>query len=134
MSAMISSDNVEQLAKNCYENTILDESEFWEDYDRIKYIKRLFNRFRDSGTIKTNLVVNHLIVLFNVFEPKELTRILFYKFEGYHEYLKPFLELLQRCPDQVAPYTLENTVLFVNTINDDEGIVDQLRRKVLANE
>lgn len=134
MSELISSDNVEQLAKQCYTNIIFDESEFWEDFERIKYIKRLFNRFKQTGAIKTNLVVNHLIVLFNVFEPAQLTRILFFKFEGYHQILKPFLEVLQRCPDTIVGYSSNAPIIHINEIVDNEHIVHNLRQAVLDNE
>lgn len=128
MSEFLNNDNFEAYASSSYINEIIDEQEFWEDLDRIKYIKRLFNRYKQSGDIKINLIVNHLIVLFNVFETRKLQKILFFKFEGYHQYLKPFLIFLHRCPIEIKNYSEKHSVLFTTDILEDEGIVNELRK------
>jgi len=128
MSEFLNNDNFDAYASQSYTHEIVDEQEFWEDLDRIKYIKRLFNRYRLTNDIKINLIVNHLIVLFNVFETKNLQRILFFKFEGYHSYLKPFLIFLQRMPKQIDNYSEKLPTLYMSDIEEDEEIVVQLRR------
>lgn len=128
MREFLTNDNFEEYASGCYLHEIIDEHEFWEDLDRIKYIKRLFNRYTQTGDIKINLIVNHLIVMFNVFEPTHLQRMLFFKFEGYHSYLKPFLIFLQRLPKQVNQYSEKQPTLFMSDIIEDPSIVEELRK------
>ena len=55
--------------------------EFNEDLNKIKYVKRLFNRFLETGELRTNLILNHLIVIYNVFENEAATRMLFFRVE-----------------------------------------------------
>ena len=57
----------------------VDILEFHEDLNRIKYIKRLFRRYSETGELKERLILNHLIVLYNVFDRVMLTRMLAYK-------------------------------------------------------
>jgi hypothetical protein len=123
----IDNENFEYFAGMSYNNPIIDPEEFWEDVGRIKYVKRLFNKYRLTNELKTTLILNHFIVLYNVFEPYSLTKMLFFKFEGYHEYLKPFLLLLHRCPDSISPYTLAKPKIYITDIVDDENIVKSLR-------
>ena len=74
--------------------------EFNEDINRIKYIKRLLGRFDKKGMLKERLILNHIIILGNVFGPKATCRILFYKIENkLHPYLKSFLLFLNYLPE-----------------------------------
>ena len=74
--------------------------EFNEDISRIKYIKRLLGRFDKKGILKERLILNHIIILGNVFSPKVACRILFYKIEeNLHPYLKAFLLFLNYLPE-----------------------------------
>jgi hypothetical protein len=75
-----------------------DTEEFYDDLKRFKYIKRLFNRYEITGELKERLVLNHIVVLYNVFGP-HATRMLLLKLRGYYGYLKPFLVLIQRMPE-----------------------------------
>lgn len=122
----LNEDNVEQYAAEHYTHSITSEDEFWEDYGRIKYIKRLFNKYRTSKTLKTNLIVNHLIILYNVFDNQALTRILFYKFNKYHSELVPFLAFLQQLPTRINNYTHDVPVLNVAAIQPDPIIAAEL--------
>ena len=57
------------FAANHYNNPgCTDILEFKEDLNRFKYIKRLFNRYEQSGDLQERLILNHLIVIYNVFE------------------------------------------------------------------
>jgi hypothetical protein len=77
-------------------------SEFYEDLKRIKYVKRLFIKYHNDKEIKERLVINHLIVLYNVFGANAATRILFYKIdEKYYSILKTFLLFLNFMPKLV---------------------------------
>lgn len=69
-----------------------------EDLKRFKYLKRLFNRYHKTGQISEQLILNHLIILYNVFG-KAATDMLFYKLEQeYWSDLKTFLVFLYRMP------------------------------------
>jgi hypothetical protein len=70
-------DSYIELAKLAYdrpESKTIEE--FVEDVSRFKYVKRLLNRYSDAGDIKVRLVLNHLILIFNVFEKDVATYIL----------------------------------------------------------
>ena len=76
-------------------------SDFEEDLNRIRYIKRLFKRYETSGELKTHLILNHIIVMYNVFGDAA-TPLLFFKIEATHwNYLKAFLLFLERLPDSL---------------------------------
>lgn len=70
-----------------------DESEFEEDVKRFQYLRKLFQRYKQSGELKERLILNHLIIIYNVFG-SHATDMLFMKLEGFHEYLKPFIQYL----------------------------------------
>jgi hypothetical protein len=72
--------------------------DFEEDLNRIRYIKRLFKRYETTGELKTHLILNHIIVMYNVFDDAA-TPLLFYKIEATHwSYLKAFMLFLNRLP------------------------------------
>ena len=80
----------------------LDIEEFYDDMKRVKYIKRLFNRYENTGDLKERLILNHIIVLYNVFGVGPATRILFFKIEkDFWPILKTFLVFLNYMPDRV---------------------------------
>ena len=58
--------------------------EFEEDTKIPKYVKRLINRYVSSGELKARLILNHIILFYNVFDNRSATRILFYKLEHQH--------------------------------------------------
>ena len=58
-----------------------DVEEFYDDLKKIKYIKRLFNIYKNNGQLKERLILNHLIIFYNVFNVDAGTRILFYKID-----------------------------------------------------
>ena len=73
-------------------------SDFEEDIKKFKYIKRLFRRHETSGGIRKHLILNHIILLYNVFGDAA-TPLLFYKIEdNYWPVLKSFLLFLDRLP------------------------------------
>ena len=82
-----------------YDNPQCTEmSEFEEDIKRFQYLRKLFSRYRQDDELKERLILNHLIVIFNVFGP-QATNMLFMRLHEYHEYLKPFVEYLNFMPD-----------------------------------
>jgi len=81
--------------------------EFYEDMNRIKYIKRLLGKYEKSGELRTRLILNHLIILNNVFGSEACCRILFYKIEEkFHSHLKSFLTYLKYLPHSIPEVEL----------------------------
>jgi|TARA_B100000378_G_scaffold104628_1_gene83485 hypothetical protein len=73
-------------------------ADFEEDIKRFKYIKRLLRRYETTGELKTHLILNHVIVLYNVFG-EAATPLLFYKTEvTYWSQIKAFMLFLNRLP------------------------------------
>jgi len=77
----------------------VDDEEFYTDLNRIKYIKKLFTRYEQTGELRERLILNHIIVLNNVFGPQHTPRILFLKLRDQFVLVKPFLILLNILPD-----------------------------------
>jgi len=89
-------------AKHYRNNTFADVDEFNEDLKRFKYIKRLLNRYLETDELPERLILNHLIVVFNVFGIEAARTILEFRLEDKHwPVMKPFL-------------------LFLNFIKNDE--------------
>jgi len=83
-------------AKHYHTPKCIDSDQFFEDLKRFKYVKRLLNRYRDSGELSERLLLNHLIVIFNVFGILAGLKILELKVEPEHwPTLKPFLIFLK---------------------------------------
>jgi len=100
----------------------IDIKEYFEDVRKLKYIKRLFNRYREDDVLKERLILNHLISFYNVFENESATRLLFFRVgTEYHSLLKTFLIYLNRMPEQV------NENLYSSDIKLDEKIIKILR-------
>jgi len=75
------------------------KDDFEADLKRIRYVKRLLKRYKNTGELKTHLILNHLIVLFNVFDEATVP-LLFYNLEKeLWTYIKTFLIFLDRIPD-----------------------------------
>lgn len=74
-------DNILLYAAKCYDKPNCIRSEFEDDYKKIRYIKRLLQKYRCSGKIKERLILNHLVVLQNVFGIEASTRMLFFRID-----------------------------------------------------
>ena len=98
----LTNDNVMIYAFKAYDKPNCILSEFKEDMKRFNYLKRLFRRYRKVDELREQLVINHLIVLCNVFTPEIATRLLFFKMskEDYST-LKTYLLFLSCMPDRV---------------------------------
>ena len=103
-----------------------DILEFQDDLNRIKYIKRLFRKYEETGELKERLILNHLILLYNVFEPNACTRMLAYRLINYTRYLKPFLEYLSYWPDRIDGLGREGQSIISHEVESDEFIVQKL--------
>jgi hypothetical protein len=112
-----------------YENPqCYDTVEFYDDLKRFKYIKRLFNRYAEEGDLKERLILNHIIVLINVFGPEPTAKMLFLKCRGLEEYLKPFLLFLNILPEKIENLGIENRNIYTMEIKMDMNILQELRK------
>jgi hypothetical protein len=101
--------------------------EFIEDLRRIKYIKKLITRYVEHNDLKERLILNHIIILNNVFGAELLCRILLLKMRNEFKYIKPFLVLLNILPEKV--YNVgEEKIIFTDLISMDENLVKVLRK------
>ena len=104
-----------------------DSLEFYDDLKRFKYLKRLFGKYEESGELRERLILNHLIILYNVFG-EEATRMLFLKLGRYLPYLKPFLVLLNYLPDKVVNIGTDGNTIYTSDIQMDARIIEVLRK------
>lgn len=100
-----------------------DITEFEEDLKRFQYLRKLFGRYRQDDDLKERLILNHLIIIYNVFGP-EATNMLFMRLHEYHEYLKPFVEYLNFMPEFIM---YEDVVLHKSNISSDTFISEKLK-------
>jgi hypothetical protein len=98
----LNDDNFMLYAMKAYDKPNAIVSEFEEDLKRIKYVKRLINRYKDTGELKERLILNHIIILSNVFGVESTVRMLFYKLDvGDYIILKTFLLFLNFMPKYI---------------------------------
>jgi hypothetical protein len=107
-----------------YDNPQCTEmSEFEEDMKRFQYLRKLFSRYRQDEDLKERLILNHLIVIFNVFGV-DATNMLFFKLHEFHSYLKPFVQYLNYMP-QILQY--DELIINSESITGDIFIENKLR-------
>ena len=123
----LNDDNFLMYAMREYSNVqCTDIEEFYDDLKKIKYIKRLFNVYKNNGQLKERLILNHFIIFYNVFTVQAGTRILFYKIEkDFWPMLKTFLIYLDRMPDKID--SIRGEVILASNIQLDDGIISRLR-------
>ena len=97
----LTSENINMFALKHYDNpTCIDEKEFLDDMKRFKYLKRLFRKYDTTKELKVRLILNHIIVLSNVFGVEAATTLLFFKIENQHwGLLKTILVFLHYMPE-----------------------------------
>ena len=88
--------NWTMFAMRHYDNPHADgEEEFYEDIKRFKYLKRLFKKYYETGNLKERLILNHIIILTNVFGVDASSTLLLYKIDkDYWPALKSFMKKL----------------------------------------
>jgi len=95
--------------------------EFHEDMNRIKYLKRLFRKYKTSGILRERLILNHLIIFTNVFGVQAASRLLFSRIEqDLHTYVKTFLIFLNSLPEDIP----ETDLVLIPL---DRRIINKLR-------
>jgi|TARA_B100001996_G_scaffold335306_1_gene285947 hypothetical protein len=95
------------------------KDDFEDDLKRIKYVKRLLKRYKNTGVLKTHLILNHIIVLFNVFHEATVPLLFYNMEEDLWPAIKSFLIYLKRIPD----YPKSN----VDGIPPDENCLEELK-------
>ena len=94
-------ENINMFAMKHYDSiSCVDEQEFLDDMKRFKYLKRLFRKYDTSKDLKMRLIINHIIILANMFGVDAATSLLFFKIEREHwSILKAFLVFLHYMPE-----------------------------------
>jgi hypothetical protein len=109
----LNEENFMMYAMKCYTSPHCIMSEFESDIKRTKYLKRLFRRYKITKSLKERLILNHIILLNNVFGTEATSRILFYKIdERDYDLLKTFLMYLNLLPDGVYGINGKNIPLI----------------------
>ena len=115
----LNENNYMMFAVKMYDNPhALTKEEFEDDLKRIKYVKRLLKRYKNTGVLKTHLILNHLTVLFNVF-CEAAVPLLFYNLEeALWPSIKSFFVFLKRIPDFPKSH--------IHGIPEDQTCIDEL--------
>ena len=97
----LTSKNFKLYAAQQYNNPeCTDVEEFKQDLSRFKYLKRLLTRYEEHGELQERLILNHIIVLYNVFGIEACNKMIWYKIEErQYQYIKPFLVYLHYLPE-----------------------------------
>ena len=123
----LNDDNFLMYAVKAYTSPHCIMSEFEGDLKRTKYLKRLFRRYKVTKTLKERLILNHIILLYNVFGAEPATRILFFRIdEQDYDVLKTFLIYLNYMPDKVKG--IRGKDIISSDILIDMNVADILRQ------
>jgi hypothetical protein len=97
--------------------------EFEEDIKRFLYLKKLLSRYKNNGELRERLILNHIIVLYNIFGD-QATKMLFFKIDkDCWDVLITFLVYLNRMPETLLEYGI-----ILSEITLDENVIDALRK------
>ncbi len=122
----LTDDNIMMYAIKAYDKPNCLMSEFSEDMKRFNYLKRLFRRYRKHNELRERLVLNHLVILNNVFGVEVATRLLFYNMaEGDYSQLKTYLLFLSCMPETVRG--IKGKDIHSSNIEVDMEIANVLR-------
>lgn len=98
-------------------------AEFEEDIKKFLYLKKLIGRYKNNGELRERLILNHIIVLYNIFGTAA-TRMLFYKIDSdCWSILVTFLLYLNRMPETLPEYNIR-----LSDIKLDEQVIEVLRK------
>ena len=122
----LNNDNVTIYAVKAYDRPNCVMSEFKDDMKRFNYLKRLFKRYRKVNELRERLVLNHIVVLCNVFGPEVATRLLFYKMaKDDFPALKTYLLFLSVMPERIKG--IKGTDIISSEIPIDFKVAEVLR-------
>jgi hypothetical protein len=124
----LNNDNIMMYAVKAYDKPNCIMSEFKEDMKRFNYLKRLFKRYRKYEELREQLVLNHLVVICNVFGPEVASRLLFFKMaKDDYPALKTYMLFLNIMPDRVRG--IKGQDIISSDIPIDYSIAEALRKK-----
>ena len=116
----ITKDNWLLFAQQSYDNPTLEkEVEFFDDIKRFKYLKRLFRKYDITGEIKIRLILNHLIVLQNVFGAEVAVTLLLFKID------KKYWSVLKTCLNYLE-YLYSHELNDIDADSNIEGMLTEL--------
>ena len=123
----LNSDNFLIYAAKNYISPHYIEEEFFSDIKRIKYIKSLLQKHKAHGVLKERLILNHIIMTYNVFETEACTKMLFFRVkENNYSSLKTFLVYLNYMPNKIEG--IEGKTIISSSIPVDFTIARVLRK------
>lgn len=123
----LTNDNVVMYAIKAYDKPNCIMSEFTDDMKRFNYLKRLFQRYRKYDELREQLVLNHLVVIYNVFGPEVATRLLFFKMsKDDYSALKTYLLFLSYMPERIKG--IKGNDIHSSDIPVDMKVADILRK------
>ena len=115
---VLTHETIDIFALRQYDNRGASKEEFEDDLKRFKYLKRLFRKYDTSKEFKSRLIINHIIILANVFGVDAATTLLFFKIDNQHwSILKTILIFLNYMP--------ENEMLDLDI---DQNVMEELKR------
>jgi hypothetical protein len=126
MKVDLTEENFEFFCIKHYDDpNCLGVEEFKEDVLRFKYLNRLLNKYEETGEMNENLILNHFVILYNLFNDAA-TNMLFYRIAEKHwPILVPFLIYINRMPSEV--YVTPNRTIKDSDILIDMNVVKKLR-------
>ena len=115
---ILTPETIDIFAKRHYNNKGAGQEEFDDDMNRFKYLKRLFRKYDTSKEFKSRLIINHVIILANVFGVDAASTLLFFKIDDQHwNLLKTILIFLNYMP--------ENEMIDIDI---DQNVMEELKR------
>ena len=117
----LNEDNFQLFAiKNKENPQAVTEDDFHKDLNHFKYIKRLLKRYRNTGELKTHLLLNHFIILYNIFG-EATTPMLFHKIEeDLWPVMKTFVLFLNKLPEYPR--------CFIHDVEVDKVCLEELHQ------
>jgi hypothetical protein len=126
MYELLTNENFLLYCAKYYDNSSMQSTEeFFEDLNRIRYIKKLISRYQETRELKDRLILNHIITLHNVFGTK-LAKILYLKLKDQFIFVKPFLILINALPEFIYNVGVENKIQ-TDLLAMDNSIIQSLR-------
>ena len=123
----LNEDNFILLAAKWYENNhFYTTEEFYDDLKKFGYLNRLFGLYKDKGDLRERLILNHIIILYNMFG-NHATKLLFLRVDKkYHECLKTFLVYINRMPSKIGK--INGVILYSSDVKMDDNVIQVLRK------
>lgn len=127
MDIDLTSDTVMIYAIKAYDKPTYIKSELHEDLKHFSYVRRLFRRYHQYGELRERLILNHIVILYNIFGVPATTRLLFYYVRPEdHAILKTFLVFLNYMPERI--YGINGQTITSSALQVDATIAEALRK------